>query len=91
MAGTTILQLTLAAVAGALAEADPLGQGATDAELVGEAEPDAAVVGAAEPEAAVVGAVAVPAAVGAAEPDGADAAGEAQLASAELLTCDVTP
>jgi hypothetical protein len=144
LAGTTMLQLTLAAAAGALADADPLGHGAADAVLPGEAVPEAAVVGAAEPEAAVVGAaepeaavagaaepeaavvgaaepeaavagaaepeaavvgaaepeaavagavvaVADPAVVGAAEPDAPDAAGEAQLASAESLTCEGRP
>jgi hypothetical protein len=69
-AGTMMLQLTLAAAAGALAVADPLGHGV--GAVVGFAEPEAAVVGAAEPEAAVVGAAEPEAAVvGAAEPDAA--------------------
>jgi hypothetical protein len=76
LAGTTMLQLTFAAAAGALAVADPLGHGVgavePDAAVVGLAEPDAAVVGAAEPDAAVVGLAEPDAAVvGAAEPDAA--------------------
>ena len=72
LAGTMMLQLTLAAAAGALPVADPLGHGVADAVLVGDAEPEAAVVGAAEPDAAVVGAAEPDAAVvAAAEPDAA--------------------
>lgn len=101
-----MLQLTLAAAAGVLAVADPLGHGVGDAEaavvglaepdaaVAGAVEPDAAVVGLADPEAAVVGAVVAvvdPAVVGAAEPDAADAVGEAQLVRAAFLACVVKP
>jgi hypothetical protein len=76
-------------------EAAAVGAAEPDAAVVGAAAPEAAVVAAAEPDPAAAGAAAPEAAAaGAAEPeavDDADAADEAQLASAELLKCEVKP